>query len=170
MSSPGVMHARQFEPIDWKGLDGLDAQEAHAYPASYEEARRRLLSSLLSMPTTPLKESNTAAVPGDPVTDIDPRSRACGQLRASQEQFSRRQATRVGRVLLYLKLRPPDLKKAQDPCAACTSPNWRAPAQRPYSHGRARGRCVRVRIARWRLPGPFGRCSQFSERSGCPAR
>lgn len=70
MSSPGVMHARQFEPIERKSLNALDAQEAHAYPASYEEARRRLLSSLLSMPTAPPKEITTVAIPRDLVTDI----------------------------------------------------------------------------------------------------
>jgi len=67
MSSPGVMHARQSQQIEWMPLD---AQESRAYPASYEEARRRLLSQLLSMAAAPLEESNTVAVPHAPVTDI----------------------------------------------------------------------------------------------------
>jgi hypothetical protein len=68
MSSPGVMHARQFEPIEWMSLDPLDAQEAHGYPASYEDARRRILSELLSIPAAPLEEM-PAAVPRDPIAD-----------------------------------------------------------------------------------------------------
>jgi len=72
MSSPGVMHARQFDPVERKSLGALDAQGAHAYPASYEEARRRLLSSLRSMPTAPLEESEPTVVtfPRDPVSNI----------------------------------------------------------------------------------------------------
>lgn len=67
MLSPGVMHARKFEPVEWIPPG---TQESRAYPASYEEARRCLVSLLLSMPAAPLEESNTAAVPRDRVTDI----------------------------------------------------------------------------------------------------
>jgi hypothetical protein len=67
MSSTGVMHARQFEPIKWIPLD---AQEAHGYPASYEEARRHVLRELLSMPAAPPEESKPVAVPRDSVADI----------------------------------------------------------------------------------------------------
>jgi hypothetical protein len=70
MSSLGVMHARQFKTFERMSLDPFDAQAAHAYPASYEEARRRLLSQLLSMPVVPLEESTPVAAPCDPVTDI----------------------------------------------------------------------------------------------------
>jgi hypothetical protein len=67
MSSPGVMHARQFEPVEWMPLD---AQEAHAYPASYEEARRRLVRQLLSLPVASIDESTPVASPREPVIDI----------------------------------------------------------------------------------------------------
>jgi hypothetical protein len=71
MSSPGVMHARKSEPIEWRPLDPLDLQEAQAYPVSYEEARRRLLDHLLSMTTVPRKESEPTAVAVPPDSFAD---------------------------------------------------------------------------------------------------
>jgi hypothetical protein len=64
MSSPGVMHARKFEPVEWMPLD---AQESRAYPASYEEARCRLVTQLLSMPAASLEETKPAVAPRDPI-------------------------------------------------------------------------------------------------------
>jgi hypothetical protein len=70
MSSPGVMHARKSQPIERMLFEPLDPQEAQAYPASYEEARRRLVSHLLSISAAPLKESKPVAVPRESVADI----------------------------------------------------------------------------------------------------
>jgi hypothetical protein len=71
MSSPGVMHARKSEPIEWRLHNPLDPQEAQVYPVSYEEARRRLIDHLLSMTAVPREQSKptAVAVPRDAFAD-----------------------------------------------------------------------------------------------------
>jgi hypothetical protein len=58
MSSPDITRTHQSEPVDWRPLNQLDAQEAQAYPAGYEQARRRLVCHLLSTTATTLPEED----------------------------------------------------------------------------------------------------------------
>jgi hypothetical protein len=71
MSSPGVRYARKSKSMEWMLLDLLDPQKAQAFPASYERARRSLVSHLLSMTAAPLEETKptAVAVPRNPVAD-----------------------------------------------------------------------------------------------------
>lgn len=70
MWSPGVVHARLSESLEWMLLDLLDPHKAQALPGDYEQARSRLVSHLLSM-EPPLEESRPPPIvfPRGPAAD-----------------------------------------------------------------------------------------------------
>ena len=79
MSSPGSVRVRKSEPIEWLLVDLLDPQKRQAYPASYDQARRPLVSYLLSMTATLVveeREQTAVAIAHDVADDrLDPQLR-----------------------------------------------------------------------------------------------
>ena len=168
MSSPGVMEAHGFERMS---RDPLNPQEAHGYPASYEEARRRILTELLSMPAATLEESEPTlvTVPSDRIASNPDLTWTRSSARGYAEKSSPLKGNPAGRKQRKLEefsyvssFDRVTAKKCTPPYAVCTSPNRDAPGKRAYSHGRACGRCIHLRVGWWRVPGAVSTCSQLS--------